>query len=57
MDSKYLVLSAGHCEGNNLVKKHIETHFGIFYILGYKQKYSYQIMYECENSPLSHELS
>jgi hypothetical protein len=28
-----------------------------FCISGYKQKYSYTIMYECENSPLSHELS
>jgi len=28
---------------------------GIFYIFGYKLKYSYTIMYECENSPLSHE--
>jgi hypothetical protein len=29
----------------------------IFCVSSYKQKYSYTIMYECENSPLSHELS
>jgi hypothetical protein len=29
----------------------------IFYNSGYKPKYSYTIMYECENSLLSHELS
>ncbi len=29
---------------------------GIFYVFSYKPKYSYTIMYECENSPLSHEL-
>jgi hypothetical protein len=28
-----------------------------FCVFGYKPKYSYTIMYECENSPLSHELS
>jgi hypothetical protein len=31
--------------------------FGIFYIFGIKPKYSYTIMYECEKSPLTHELS
>jgi hypothetical protein len=31
--------------------------FGIFCIFGYKQKYSYTIMYECENSSPPHELS
>jgi hypothetical protein len=45
MDSKYLTLGVGHCVRNNLAKKHvwlsIEIHFGIFYIFGYKQKYSY----------------
>jgi hypothetical protein len=60
MDSKYLTLGSGHYVRNNLAKKHvwlsIEIHFGIFYIFGYKPKYSYQIMYECENAPLSHEL-
>jgi hypothetical protein len=49
------------CARNNLAKKHvwlsIETHFGIFYISSIKQKYSYTIMYECEKSPLTHELS
>jgi hypothetical protein len=30
--------------------------FGIFYVFGHKPKYSYTIMYECENWPLSHEL-
>jgi hypothetical protein len=49
------------CEGNKHVKKHvwlsIETHFGIFCIYGIKLKYSYIIMYDCEKSPLTHELS
>jgi hypothetical protein len=31
--------------------------FGIFLIFGIKLKYSYTIMYECEKSPLTHELS
>jgi hypothetical protein len=48
-------------EGNKHAKKHvwlsIETHFGIFCIYGIEQKYSYTIMYDCENSPLTHELS
>jgi hypothetical protein len=48
------------CVGNNLAKKHvwlsIETHFGIFCISSIKQKYLYTIMYECEKSPLTHEL-
>jgi hypothetical protein len=35
----------------------IEIHFGIFYIFGIKLKYSYTIMYKCEKSPLTHELS
>jgi hypothetical protein len=30
--------------------------FGIFCVYGYNPKHSYTIMYECENSPLSHEL-
>ncbi len=30
--------------------------FMIFYIFGIKPKYSYTIMYECEKSPLTHEL-
>jgi hypothetical protein len=29
----------------------------IFDIFNYKPKYSYKIIYECENSPLSYELS
>jgi hypothetical protein len=29
----------------------------IFYIFGIKPKYLYTIMYECEKSPLTHELS
>jgi hypothetical protein len=29
----------------------------IFYIYGIKLKYSYTIMYDCEKSPLTHELS
>jgi len=31
--------------------------YGIFYISSIKLKYSYTIMYECEKSPLTHELS
>jgi hypothetical protein len=31
--------------------------FGIFYISNIKLKYSYTIMYDCEKSPLTHELS
>ncbi len=49
------------CEGNKNAKKHawlsIETDFGIFCIFGIKLKYSYTIMYDCEKSPLTHELS
>jgi hypothetical protein len=30
---------------------------GIFCIFGIKPKYSYKIIYECEKSPLTHELS
>ncbi len=30
---------------------------GIFYIYSIKPKHSYTIMYECEKSPLTHELS
>jgi hypothetical protein len=29
----------------------------IFYVFGIKPKYSYTIIYECEKSPLTHELS
>jgi len=31
--------------------------FGIFHVFSIKPKYSYTIMYECEKSPLTHELS
>jgi hypothetical protein len=31
--------------------------FRIFYVFGIKPKYSYTTMYECEKSPLTHELS
>jgi hypothetical protein len=31
--------------------------FEFFGIFCYEQKYSYTIIYECENSPLSHELT
>jgi hypothetical protein len=31
--------------------------FGIFWISRNKLKYSYTIMYDCEKSPLTHELS
>jgi hypothetical protein len=30
---------------------------GNFCVSSYKPKYSYTIMYECENSPLPHEIS
>jgi hypothetical protein len=30
---------------------------GIFCIFGIKLEYSYTIMYDCEKSPLTHELS
>jgi hypothetical protein len=30
---------------------------GIFFIFGIRLKYSYTIIYECEKSPLTHELS
>jgi hypothetical protein len=36
--------------------KLISRVFGIFYVSSYKPNYSYTIMYECENSPPSHEL-
>jgi hypothetical protein len=36
--------------------KQILEFFGIFYISSIKPKYSYTIMYECEKSPLTHEL-
>jgi hypothetical protein len=63
MSSKISALDAGHMQENNIVKKHvwlsIETHFGILWdlcVFIYKPKYSYAIMYECKNSPSSHEL-
>ncbi len=40
----------------NMFLLYIETHFEIFYISSYKPEYLYTIMYECENSPPSHEL-
>ncbi len=59
MGSKCLALDT--CEGNKHAKKHvwlsIETPFGIFCIFGIKLKYSYTIMYDCEKSSLTHELS
>ncbi len=64
MGSKCLVLGVGHMCRIILPKnmfgcplKLILGFFGIFCIFGYKLKYSYTIMYECENSALSHELS
>ncbi len=52
------------CEGNKHAKEHvwlsIEIHFGIlwnvFAFLALNLKYSYTIMYDCEKSPLTHEL-
>ncbi len=48
-------------KGNKHANKHvwlsIETHFGIFCIYGIKLKYSYTIVYDCEKTPLIHELS
>jgi len=37
--------------------KFISGFYGIFCISNIKQKYSYTIMYDCEKSPLTHELS
>ncbi len=37
--------------------KFILGFFSIFYVSSIKPKYSYTIMYECEKSPLTHELS
>jgi hypothetical protein len=36
--------------------KSILGYYGIFCIYGIKLKYSYTIMYDCEKSPLTHEL-
>jgi len=48
------------CARNNFAKKHvwlsIETRSRISYTFGIKPKYPYTIMYECEKSPLMHEL-
>ncbi len=48
------------CAKNNNVKKHVkffEAHFCIFCAYICKQKYSCTIMYTCEKSPPTHELS
>jgi hypothetical protein len=51
------------CLKNNFAEKHkcplklILGFFGIFCIFNIKPKYVYTIMYECEKSPLTHELS
>jgi len=37
--------------------KFILGFFGIFWISSIKLKYLYTIMYDCEKSPLTHELS
>jgi hypothetical protein len=64
MGSKCLALDAGHVQKIILPKnmfscplKLILGFSGIFYVFGIKPKYSYTIMYECEKSPLTHELS
>ncbi len=65
MGSKCLDLDVGHmcmkcsCQKNMFgwPLKLILGFFGIFYIFGIKQKYSYKIMYECEKSLLTSELS
>jgi hypothetical protein len=61
--SKCLALDARHVQEIILPKnmfayplKLILGFLGIFYVFGIKQKYSYTIMYECEKSPLTHEL-
>ncbi len=63
MGSKFLALDARHVQEIILPKnmfayplKFILGFLGIFYVFGIKQKYSYTIMYECEKSPLTHEL-
>ncbi len=35
----------------------IEIHFGVFFISSNKRKDSYTNMYDCEKSPITHELS
>jgi len=35
----------------------LKSILGFSMFFNYKPKYSYTIMYECENSPSSHELS
>jgi len=65
MGSKCLDLDVGHmCMKCSCQKTCLVSHwnlfwdfFGIFYIFGIKQKYSYKIMYECEKSLLTSELS
>jgi hypothetical protein len=62
MGSKCLTLDVGHMWRNKHVKKHVWLKFilgfyNIFYISSIKLKYSYTIMYDCEKSPLTHELS
>jgi hypothetical protein len=63
MGSKCLAWSASHmCRKKSCQKTCLVVHWNVFLFLGnfcvfgYKPKYSYTIMYECENSPLPHEL-
>ncbi len=62
MGSKCLAWGASHmCKKKSYQKScPLKPIFGIsgnLCISGYKPKYSYTIMYECENSLLPHELS
>jgi hypothetical protein len=62
MGSECLTLSVAHrCKKSSCQKTCLVVSIlgfcGILYVSNYKPKYWYRIMYECENSPLSHELS
>jgi len=65
MGSKCLVLDVSHmCRRLMCQKTCLVVHwnsfwefFGIFYIFSIKLKYLYTIMYDCEKSSLTHELS
>ncbi len=41
----------------NMFGSPLKSILGFSMFFNYKPKYSYTIMYECENSPSSHELS
>jgi len=61
LSSTILIVSASHMCRNNLAKKHIQLSIQANFlkknVSTYKPKYWCPIMYTCEKSPLSHELS